>query len=124
MPICNRGSKSKLEGASGGIFLIGLGVLFLIDEIPFFPWILLVFGLAGLPGSIANKGLWAGLQGLIWMGGLAVLFAIDLIWPGILILIGLSMVAGAIERPPMLREKPKRGLVPDVDADYVDDEEL
>jgi hypothetical protein len=122
MPGRNRRSKSALEGMSGGIFLIGLGVLFLIDDVPFFPWILLVIGLASVPGSIANEGLWAGLQGLIWMGGLAVLFATNLFWPGILILIGLSVVAGSIERPPMLKEKPKRG--PGPDDEYLDDEEM
>ena len=85
--------KDTLEGMSGGIFLIGLGVLFLVDEIDFWPWILLVIGLASVPGSIASEGLWAGLQGLVWMGGLAVLFASGQFFPGVLILIGLSLVA-------------------------------
>jgi len=109
--VCNSG---KLDGLSGGVLLIGLGVLFLIDSIPFFPWILLVIGLASLPGSIARDGLWAGLQGAIWLGGLAVLFATGDFWPGILILIGLSTLAGAMVRPePNRKSKAKRGLPPD-----------
>ncbi len=92
-------TQSALEGMSGGIFMIGLGVLFLADSIDFFPWILLVIGLASVPGSIAKEGFWAGLQGLIWMGGLAVLFEMDALWPGVLILIGLSTMAGALVRP-------------------------
>ncbi len=99
-----------------GIFLIGLGVLFWTDN--FWPWILVVAGLAGLPSSIARKGFWAGLQGLVWMIGLAILFALDALWPGILVLIGLSMIAGALVRPPAFeksKRKPKRGLLDEPD---------
>lgn len=100
-------------GASGGIFMIGIGLIFLLD-IDFFPWILLVIGLSSLPGSLAKEGLWAGVQGFIWMAGLAILFATDTLWPGILILIGLSTLGGALFKPPVLeggRDKPKRGVV-------------
>ena len=116
-----RGQKEALEGASGGIMLIGIGVLFLVDEIDFWPWILVVIGLASLPGSVARKGFWAGIQGFVWMVGLALLFATDTFWPGILILIGVSILAGAVVRPPMLEDKPKRGLPPEGD-DYESDE--
>ena len=102
--------KSKLEGASGGIILVGIGLIFLLN-IDFFPAILIVIGLASLPGSLANKGFWAGIQGAVWLIGLAILFATDKLWPGILILIGLSMIGGALVRPPMLdKEKNKRDL--------------
>jgi hypothetical protein len=108
------GNRGVCTGVSGAILLIGLGVLFLVEGIPFWPWILLVIGLAGLPESVAQKGLWAGLQGLVWMGGLAVLFATGQFWPGILILIGFSMLAGALVRPPAFdKPKRKRGLPPD-----------
>ena len=43
------GQKSALEGASGGIFLIGLGILFL-SKVDFFPWILVVIGVSILTG--------------------------------------------------------------------------
>ena len=113
-----RTQKSALEGASGGIFLIGLGILFL-TKVDFFPWILVVMGLTSLPGSVAQKGFWAGIQGFIWLAGLAVLFATDTLWPGILILAGLSILAGAIVRPPGLEgSKPKRGLPPTDDDLY------
>ena len=106
-----RDRKSALEGASGGIFLIGLGILFL-SKVEFFPWILVVIGLAGLPGSVARKGFWAGIQGFIWLTGLA-------IWPGILILVGLSILAGAIVQPPAFeKSKRKRGLPPTDDDLY------
>jgi hypothetical protein len=114
-----RGQKEALEGASGGIMLIGIGVLFLLDA--FWPGILVVIGLASLPGSVARKGFWAGIQSFVWLAGLAVLFATDTFWPGILILIGVSILAGAVVRPPMLEEKPKRGLPPEED-DYESDD--
>ena len=104
---CN---TEKFDTASGGIILIGIGV-FIWLNINWFPWFLVVIGLAGLPSSVAREGLWAGLQGVIWLGGLAVLFATNMFWPGILILIGLSTIAGALARPPMFeKEKNKRGL--------------
>ena len=115
------GDLRASKGVSGAILLIGLGVLFLVDSIPFWPWVLVVIGLAGLPESIAQKGLWAGLQGLVWMAGLAVLFATGKFWPGILILIGVSTLAGALVRPPVFdKRKRKRGLP--ADAPYEDDD--
>jgi hypothetical protein len=110
-----RREKSALEGTSGGIILIGIGLIFLL-KIDFFPAILVVLGLAGLPESIAKKGLWAGLQGAVWLIGLAILFATGTIWPGILILIGASMLLGALVRPPMF-EKRKRDWVVDEDEE-------
>ncbi|MBN1200644.1 MAG: hypothetical protein JXJ20_02190 [Anaerolineae bacterium] len=113
--------KDKLEGATGGIMLIGIGLIFLL-EIGFWPWILVVVGLASLPTSVANDGLWAGMQGSLWLIGIALLFALDVFWPGILILVGLSVLIGAIFRPPMLEgEKKKKGL-PTSDAAGYDDE--
>ncbi len=90
--------KTAYQSVGGGIFLIGLGLLFLIPGIPFFPWILAVIGLAGLPTSLAHQRGWYGAQGAFWLIGLAILFATNLLWPGILILIGLSTLVGALSR--------------------------
>jgi hypothetical protein len=123
------GSKEAYGGAAGGIILIGLGIIFLAD-IDFWPWILVVLGLSGLPGSVAKDGLWAGMQGAVWMIGVAILFATGTFWPGILILAGLSIIAGAIVQPPAMKSKPKRKrdgqdllLLPDEDEDEVMDDE-
>ncbi len=90
--------KKYYEALSGGIFLIGLGILFLVPGLSFWPWILVVVGLAGLPASLANKRGWLGWQGFFWLAGLAILFASGHFWPGILILIGVSMLVGALTR--------------------------
>jgi hypothetical protein len=116
-------NKDAFHGMTGGIILIGIGIIFLAN-IDFFPAILVVIGLAGLPESVAQKGFWAGIQSAVWLIGIAALFAFDIFWPGILILIGLSTVAGALVRPPGLEGKRKRGLpLDDEDADAYDDED-
>lgn len=97
-----------LHGMGGGLFMIGLGLIFLLD-IPFWPWILLLIGISGTPSSIAEEGLGAGLQTFVWMAGLAIMFATGQ-WALILILIGLSTILGAMVRPDSLsKSKHKHG---------------
>jgi len=91
-------AEKYYQGLSGGIFLIGLGILLLVPAIDFWPWILVVIGLAGLPASVVNDKGWFGWQGFFWLGGLAVLFWSGFFWPGILILLGLSTIVGALTR--------------------------
>jgi len=90
--------KKYYETLSGGIFLVGLGILFLVPGLGFWPWILVVIGLAGLPASLANNRGWIGWQGFLWMAGLALLFWSGYFWPGILILLGISTLIGALTR--------------------------
>lgn len=73
--MAKRKNRDKmLHGMGGSLFMIGLGVMFLLD-IGFWPWILLLIGITSVPSSIAEDGFWAGLQSLVWMGGLAIVFA-------------------------------------------------
>jgi hypothetical protein len=46
-----------------------------------------------------GRSQYGGIIGLIWLLGLAVMYAFDLWWPGILILVGISAVVGTILRP-------------------------
>ena len=85
-------------GLSAGILLIGLGIVFLVPGLGFWPWILVVLGAAGLPASLATQRGWLGWQGFFWMVGLAILFASGHFWPGILILVGVSLLIGALTR--------------------------
>lgn len=82
-----------------------------------------MIGLAGLPSSIAHKGFWAGIQGLVWMAGLAILFTRPgWFFPGILIVAGLSIIVGALVQPPALskpKRKPKSLLEDDFSEDYL-----
>lgn len=113
-------TRMKAEDATVGtaVFLIGLGLLWLSD-IAFFPGILLVFGLVGLVSSLVTREIVDGLQTVLWMGGLYVMFAYDLWWPGIVILIGLSMLLGAFDPDESEdgRKKKKRTLDGPIDVD-------
>jgi len=82
----------------GGIFFIGLAVLFLVDGIDFWPWILAVIGIASLPSSLVTKKGWYGWNGFVWLAGLAVLFYLNIFWPGVLILIGAIMLISGFYR--------------------------
>lgn len=91
-------AQKAYAGLSGGIFLIGLGILLLVPGVGIWPWILAVIGLASLPASLATKRGWYGWQGFFWLVGLAILFAYGLFWPGILILAGISVLMGGLTR--------------------------
>jgi hypothetical protein len=89
--------KKYYETLGGGIFLIGLGILFL-TRWGIWPWILVVIACAQLPVLLAQKQGWAGWQGFLWLVGLAVLFASGHFWPWILIVVGASVLIGAITK--------------------------
>ena len=86
------------SGISGGLFLIGLGIIFLLDAVSFWPWILVVIGVSSLPGALAADRGWYGWQSFFWLTGLAILFYTGLFWPGILILVGVSTLVGSLTR--------------------------
>lgn len=92
-------SRSSLYGAlSGGLLLIGIGVILLLKR-PFFPSILAVLGLSSILAGLASGRGWYGIQGGIWLVGLFVIFQFDILIPGILILAGVSGLVGALTRP-------------------------
>jgi hypothetical protein len=86
------------DGLSGGLFLIGLGLILLLPGFGIWPWILAVIGISQLPTNLARKRGWYGWQSCFWLVGLAILFATGFFWPGILIAIGMSMLLGALTR--------------------------
>lgn len=92
-------SHSSTYGAlSGGILLIGIGMIFLL-KLDFFPAILAVLGLSTIVAGLATGRGWYGIQGGVWLIGLFFLFQFDILFPGILILIGISGLIAALTRP-------------------------
>lgn len=85
-----------LSAVSGAVMLIGIGVLFLVDSIPFWPWILVVVALATLPRTALTAGVFGAALAALWLIGLALLFAFEVFWPGILLLVGATIALRAL----------------------------
>lgn len=115
-----RVTKERADRISGGVFLIGLAILFLPNGIPFWPGILFVIGASQIAQGMAEGREWYSMQGALWMIGLGFLFWFGFSLPLLLILIGGSMLLGYHYRPPFMDgeddpdepfivdEKPKR----------------
>jgi hypothetical protein len=102
-------------GVVGGVILAGIGVVLLLQNlgIPYFedlerfwPVILIVVGIAQAARSMGTGGrVWGGVVMAIGILFLLRNFGVihgewRLLWPGILILIGMGMLARAIDRQP------------------------
>lgn len=76
----------------GAIFLIGLGLIFLLKA-PFWPTILVVIGLSAFVGAAWRGHTLDGLGRAIWLFGIAFLLTVPrLLWPGVLVLVGVSLL--------------------------------
>ena len=84
--------KQTAGSLTAGLILIGLAIIIIVKDIAFFPWVLAVIGIAILPGSILKEGWRHALTASSWLIGLALCFYFDVFWPGILILIGITMI--------------------------------
>ena len=76
----------RLRQMNGGVWLIGLGVLFLTGT--FWPGILVLAGISAYLEQRARGQQQYALRTLIFMLGLALLFWMTWFWPGILIVLG------------------------------------
>lgn len=86
-------TKQRADQIAGGVFLIGLGLLF-TNAISFWPGILFVIGAANIARGMAEGRAWYNIPGGVWMIGLGFLFLFHFSWPVILILVGVSMLLG------------------------------
>ncbi len=86
-------SKQRADQIAGGVFLIGLGLLF-TNVISFWPGILFVIGASNIARGMAEGRPWYNVSGGLWLIGLGIVFLFHFSWPMILILIGLSMLFG------------------------------
>ncbi|HLV34005.1 MAG TPA: hypothetical protein VKY59_02775 [Spirillospora sp.] len=84
--------KKRADQVAGGVFLIGLAVLFMTGQ--WWPGILFVIGASSIARGVAEGHDWYSVPGGLWMIGLGLVFLLNFSWPMILILIGMSMLFG------------------------------
>ncbi|QPC82742.1 hypothetical protein G4Y79_24170 [Phototrophicus methaneseepsis] len=112
-------NKQNADQISGGVFLIGLAMLFLTHW--WWPGIMFVVGATIIARTIAEGQPWTSATGAFWVIGIGVVFGVPglidgidwgTIWPIALIVIGLFMLFGGNLRPRLGR----------YDDDYLDDD--
>ncbi len=95
-------SKERADQISGGVFFIGLGLIFFLHW-DFWPSILFVLGATTIARGMAEGQAWYNVTGGLWLFGLGVLFLTGFNWPLILILVGATMLFGYSFRPKRVR---------------------
>jgi hypothetical protein len=91
-PPLMRHRRRRWQHVGGPVFLIGLGMLFLL-KLPFFPAILVVAGLSMFVSAAARGSITDGFRHAFWLFGLALLFTIPRLWvPIMVVLIGLNVL--------------------------------
>src|SRR5690242_19312249 len=100
-----RSYRGSLGGLAGGFFFIGLALAFALSSwfggsgFLFFLFAGLAFAsLFGSATSMNPRGLYGGIQGFVWLMGLAIMFVIGF-WPWILVLLGISAILGSLIAP-------------------------
>jgi len=86
-------TKERADQVAGGVFLIGLGLLF-THVIDFWPGILFVLGASSLARGMAEGREWYTVNGGLWLIGIGLVFLLGFSWPLLLIIIGASMLVG------------------------------
>lgn len=85
--------RKHSDQTAGGVFLIGLALLFLVPGLGFWPGILFVIGASSITHDVLRGKAWFQSGGL-FMIGLGLVFAFGFSLPLLLILIGVSMLVG------------------------------
>lgn len=95
-----RPRRNVFGSLSGGIFLLFLALAFIIKGF-FLPIMFVGLAFAALIGSLSSlnpRGAYGGIQGFIWMMGLAFCFAFGF-WPWVLVVAAVSVILGALAGP-------------------------
>jgi hypothetical protein len=108
-------SKERSDQIFGGVMLIGIAILFLINW--FFPGILFVVGIALIAKSIGEGKNWTDNKGALVVIAVGLFFTLDDVlnifsgnwWPFLLIALGLYLLFGNNLRRD--NEKPKNDVV-------------
>lgn len=116
--------KTPADAVVPAFVVIGIGLIFLLN-LGIWPWILAVVAAASFAGLMLRGELnCLHMEGVLWTAGIFVIALTGFWWPGIIILVGLSMLLKAMAGAGMLRtvdddekRKRKRGLVPPMDDD-------
>jgi hypothetical protein len=106
---CHNWHPNRADQVSGGVFLIGLAILFLTGN--WWPGILFVIGTAAIAKNLAQGNDWGGASGGLWLIIVALLFTFGFSLPSLLIFIGMSMLLKYIFQsylPQWGEEKEKR----------------
>ncbi|MCB9449974.1 MAG: hypothetical protein H6672_00955 [Anaerolineaceae bacterium] len=86
-------TKERGDQISGGVFLIGLALLFM-NVLPWWPGIMFVIGASVIARGVAEGQPWYTVSGGMWMIGLGIIFWVGFSLPMLLILIGVTMLFG------------------------------
>jgi hypothetical protein len=86
-------TKERADQIAGGVFLVGLGLLF-TDVIDFWPGILFVIGAANIARGMAQGRAWYNVSGGLGIIAIGLIFLFNFSWPLLLILIGIFMLFG------------------------------
>jgi len=95
-------AKEYADRVAGGVFLIGLAVLFtpLASIVGgWWPGILFVLGASAIARGVAEGQSWYSVSGGIWLIGLGIVFLVGFSLPLLLILLGVTMITGYSLRP-------------------------
>jgi hypothetical protein len=84
-------TRKRADQIGGGVFLIGLAVLFMTGN--FFPGILIVIGLAGLASEAAKGKRWQS-SGALVIVGIGLVFTFGFSLPLLLIIAGIALLMG------------------------------
>jgi hypothetical protein len=97
-------SSARASQVSGGVMLIGLGVLFATHY--WWPGILFVVGACAMAQGLAEGRGWYAMQGAIWLFAMGAWFALGASLAVLFVALGVSMLLGVLVRPPFMA-KPK-----------------
>jgi hypothetical protein len=104
-------SKSYADRVSGGVFLIGLALLFTpLSGIVggFFPGILFVLGASAMARGVAEGQQWYTVSGGLWLIGIGLVFLLGFSLPLLLIILGLTMLFGYSFKPEMFGQRKRK----------------
>jgi hypothetical protein len=96
--------QARVNALSGGVFLIGLGVLFYTDY--WWPGIVFLLGAEAAVQALARGRGWYGLQGAVWLFAIGFWAMFDFNIALLFVALGVSVLISAFIRPPMLTPKP------------------